>query len=167
MKQLIDFIFLPILLILLQVLVLNQMHIGWYATPFLYVWLILRLPNELSRGWLITLGFLCGFCVDLFCNTPGMHSFALATLAFLKAPILYLYVGREDFKTGVCTIRTMGIALYLRFMITATLAFVTMLYVVESFSFFASRILFMKILMSTLTTSLLIFGIESLKPKSR
>ncbi len=167
MKQLIDYIVLPILIILLQVLVLNQMHIGWYATPFLYVWLILRLPNELARGWLISLGFLWGFCVDLFCNTPGMHSLALATLAFMKAPILYLYVGREDFKTGVCTIRTMGIGLYLRFMVTSTLAFATTLYLVESFSFFAPRILLLKILMSALTTSLLIFGIESLKPKNR
>ena len=40
-------------LFLLQVLVLNHMHIAGYATPFLYIYMILKLDSETPRNGLM------------------------------------------------------------------------------------------------------------------
>ena len=40
-------------LALLQVLVLNQMHIGGYATPFLYIYFILKFNSRVGRNTLM------------------------------------------------------------------------------------------------------------------
>ncbi len=167
MRYIKNIFIIPLLVVLLQVLVLNQMHIAWYATPFLYIWLIMRMPNELSRMWLITLGFIIGLVIDIFCNTLGMHTLALTTMAYMKAPVLFLFVGREDFKTGVCSIQTMGIALYLRYAITLTLIFTMVLFGIEAFSLTSLSVLLVKIVCSTISTTLLILGVEGLNYNKR
>jgi hypothetical protein len=45
-------------LVLLQVLILNNVHIAGYATPFLYVYFILKFASGTSRN--DALGFLSG-----------------------------------------------------------------------------------------------------------
>ena len=167
MRYIKDIILIPLFVVLLQVLVLNQMHITWYATPFLYIWLIMRMPNELSRMSLISFGFVIGLLIDIFCNTLGMHALAFTTMAFMKAPVLFLFVGREDFKTGICSIQTMGIALYLRYAITLTLLFTIILFGVEAFSLNSLSVVFVKIVCSTLSTMLLILGVEGLNYNRR
>ncbi len=167
MRYIKDIILIPLFVVLLQVLVLNQMHIAWYATPFLYIWLIMRMPNELTRMWLITFGFALGLLIDVFCNTLGMHALALTTMAFMKSPVLFLFVGREDFKTGICSIQTMGIALYLRYAITLTLVFTIVLFGVEAFSLSSLSVLLVKIVCSTISTTLLILGVEGLNFNKR
>ncbi len=167
MRYIKNIILIPLFVVLLQVLVLNQMHIAWYATPFLYIWLILRLPNELSRMWLITCGFALGMLMDVFCNTLGMHTLALTTMAFMKAPVLFLFVGREDFKTGVCSIQSMGLGIYFRFAITLTMIFTIVLFGVEAFSLHSLSVLLVKIVCSTISTTLLILGVEGLNWNKR
>ena len=40
-------------LVLLQVLILNNVHIAGYATPFLYIYLILKFESETPRNALM------------------------------------------------------------------------------------------------------------------
>ncbi len=65
LKQLILFV----MLILIQVLVLNHISFMGYATPFLYIYFILKMPLGTNRNLLILLSFLLGISVDIFCNT--------------------------------------------------------------------------------------------------
>lgn len=167
MRSLIQYILLTCIILLVQVLILNNIHLGGYATPFLYIWLILKLPNDLSRSLTITIGFFLGLLVDLFANTPGMHALATSFLAYMKEPLMVLYVPREDVKTGVASIKLMGMGAYLRYLISAVLLYCTVLYVIEAFTFFNFGILMLKIISSTLFTFLLIIGIESLKPVTK
>ena len=85
-------------ILLIQVLLLNHINLWGYATPFLYIWLILKLPYDMPRGLVITLGFITGLIIDIFCNTPGMHAFATTTLAFMRLPILHLFIQQADIK---------------------------------------------------------------------
>jgi rod shape-determining protein MreD len=164
MRSLIQYILLALLLLLVQVLVLNNIHLGNIATPFLYIWLILKLPNEMSRPLVITTGFLVGLVVDLFANTPGMHAFATSLLAYMKEPMMVLYVPREDIKTGVASVKLMGMGGYLRFLATAVLLFCTTIYVIEAFTFFNLGLMALKILTSAVLTFLLIAGVDGLRP---
>jgi len=40
-------------LVLLQVLILNHIHIGGYATPFLYIYVILKFQSDISRNYIL------------------------------------------------------------------------------------------------------------------
>lgn len=162
MRSIILYILLFFVLILLQVLVLNNIHLGGYANIFLYIWLILKMPNGVPRGVLISMGFLIGLIIDLFANTPGMHALATAYLAYMRTPLLYLFISRDDMKTGTPSIQGMGVGVFARYLGLAVLLFCTSLYLIEAFSFFKLSILLLKIVSSSIMTFLLLFGIEGL-----
>ena len=153
--------------ILLQVAVLNNISIGGYATPLLYFYLILKLPSSLSSNWVITLGFLCGLCVDIFCNTPGMHALATGTAAFIRHPVLALFQPREEAVSAIPSAYSLGTGVFLRYAGTMILIHNGLVYTIESFSFFHPLSLMLKIAMSSVLTFLLILGVESLNWKVR
>ena len=70
-------------LVLLQVLILNNIHIAGIATPFLYICFILKFPSGISRNELMLWGFCFGLMIDLFSDTPGMNAASTVLLAFL------------------------------------------------------------------------------------
>lgn len=90
-------------LVLLQVLVLNHMHINGYATPFFYLF-YLKYNSGVSRNVLMIWAFLLGLTVDILGNTPGMNAAAATVLAFMREPVLRLVTLRdsvEDFEPGI------------------------------------------------------------------
>ncbi len=164
MRNIIYYLFLFVVLLLLQVLILNNIHLGGLATPFLYIWLLLKLPAETPRGLIITIGFFFGLIIDMFCNTPGMHALASTFIGFMRDPLLFLFVSNEEMKTGTPSIRTMGLGAFSRYLIVFVFLYCFALYLIEAFSFFDFPTLLLKIISSTILTLLLMFGIESLKP---
>ena len=62
-----------VLLVLVQALILNNISFFGYATPFLYVYLILAFDANMSRYSLLLWGFALGLAVDIFSNTPGIE----------------------------------------------------------------------------------------------
>ena len=78
-------------LVLLQVLILNNVHIAGYATPFLYIYLILKFESDVPRNALMLWAFFLGLAVDVLSDTPGMN--AAATVLFsLFAPYILTLV---------------------------------------------------------------------------
>ena len=71
-------------MVLLQVLILNNVHIAGYATPFLYIYLILKFESDTPRNALMLWAFFLGLAVDVFSDTPGMNAAATVLLAFLR-----------------------------------------------------------------------------------
>ncbi len=84
-----------LLLLLLQVLVFNHIHIMGYATPMPYVYFLLILPSDTPRWLYILLGFLLGVLIDIFGNTPGMAA-ATMTAIGLITPLLFNLFGPRD-----------------------------------------------------------------------
>ncbi|MEG1617278.1 MAG: rod shape-determining protein MreD [Bacteroidales bacterium] len=167
MRNIIYYTLLFLLLLLAQVLVFNNIHLWGFATPILYIWLILKLPAQTPRGLLISIGFFFGLIIDLFCNTPGMHALATSLLAFMRDSILFLFVQRDEMKNGSPSFRTMGMGAFVRYIILAILLYCTALYLIEAFTLFSFPILLLKIVSSSLLTFVLMFGIESLKPATK
>lgn len=100
-------------LVLLQVLVLNHMHINGYATPFFFIYFILKYNSGVSRNVLMIWAFLLGLTVDILGNTPGMNAAAATVLAFMREPVLRLVTLRdsvEDFEPGI---KSMGFSPFL------------------------------------------------------
>ena len=129
-----------VVLVLVQVEILNHVHIMGYATPF----------------------FL-GLCVDIFSNTPGMHAAASTFLAFLRRPLLQAQMLREttdDYEPGV---RSMGLGPFLRYVTSAVLAFVVVVRVIDAFNFFHFIELLLRIVTDTLVTVVCIMCIDVIR----
>lgn len=152
-------------LVLFQALVLNQMHIGGYATPFFYIYFILKFNSRISRNNLMLWAFALGLTVDMFSNTPGMNAAAATCLAFFRAPLIRLITLRdmdEGFRPGV---KALGFSSFFRYSLLTTSLFCTILLLIDTFSFFNPLVLIGKILTSVLSTMLCIICMESLGRK--
>ena len=152
-------------LVLLQALVLNQMHIGGYATPFLYIYFILKFDSRVGRNELMLWSFALGLAVDTLGNTPGMNAAAATCLAFFRMPMLRLVTLRdveEGFRPGI---KSLGFSSFFRYsLLTCTLS-CTLIWMIDTFSFVNIWVLFFKILTSVLSTLLCILCAESLGRK--
>lgn len=152
-------------LVLLQVLILNNVHIAGYATPFLYIYLILKFESDTPRNALMLWAFFLGLAVDVFSDTPGMNAAATVLLAFLRPTFLRLFVPRDTLDTLVPAIRTMGILPFLKYLVVSVLIHHSLLLTLEFFSFAHIGTLLLRIAASTLLTVTCIMAVEGIRKK--
>ena len=131
-------------LVLLQVLILNNVHIAGYATPFLYIYLILKFESDVPRNVLMLWAFFLGLSVDIFSDTPGMNASATVLLAFLRPVFLRLFVPRDTLDS---------------------LIHHAMLLAIEFFSFAHIGTLLLRMVASTLLTVTCIMAVEGIRKK--
>ena len=78
-----------VVLVLIQALILNNIHFLRIATPFLYLYFIIKMPVGTSRDLVVLFSFLIGLVIDMFSNTPGMHAAACTLAGFIREPLQY------------------------------------------------------------------------------
>ncbi len=88
-----------LVVILFQVLVMDNVMINGYMIPYIYILFILLMPFETPRWTQLILGFLLGMGIDLFLNTPGMHTAATVLVAFIRPYLLNLLAPRDGYDT--------------------------------------------------------------------
>lgn len=152
-----------VVLVLVQVEILNHVHIMGYATPIVFIYYILALNSEISRKSLLLQAFFLGLCVDIFSNTPGMHAAASTFLAFLRRPLLQAQMLRETTDDYEPSVRSMGLGPFLRYVTSAVLAFVVAVRVIDAFNFFHSIELLLRIVTDTLVTVVCIMCIDVIR----
>jgi rod shape-determining protein MreD len=152
-------------LVLLQVLILNNVHIAGYATPFLYIYLILKFESDTPRNALMLWAFCLGLAVDVFSDTPGMNAAATVLLAFLRPTFLRLFVPRDTLESIVPSIRTMGVSPFLKYLVVSVFVHHGVLLTIEFFSFAHMGTLLLRIVASTLLTVVCIMAVEGMRKK--
>jgi hypothetical protein len=157
-----------IVLILFQVLILNNIRIGGYINPFVYVLFILLLPFNIKPWVLLLLGFITGFTMDMFCLTPGLHTGATVFMAFMRPVIIKLTFGPNDPEGTLDPgIHDTGA----RWFFTYSLLLVTLhhfaLFLLEVFSFYHLGDTLLRTLYSVVFSEILIMVILMLLSKSK
>lgn len=153
-----------VLLLLLQVLLLNRISIFGVATPFLYIYFLIKLPKGSHRFYVIIAGFLMGLIIDVFLNTPGVNAAATTIVAALRKPLMDLFFSREEFDDFVPGIYR-GTTDFIRFAVVMVLLHQTLLFFIESFTFFNLANTLVRIAASSLLTLVLILALDSLMYK--
>lgn len=156
-------IILFICLIIVQVLICNHIHIFNVAVPFVFIYVILRLPMSLSTNWLLTWAFLSGFIVDIFSDTPGVNSLSCTLLATVKRPVLYAYIPRDDRTKDILpSLANLGFADYAKYVLTMIVIYCFMVFTIEYFNFIDVKDIVIMALSSSILSFGLILGIDSL-----
>lgn len=162
----IDFIHrigLMVFFILVQVLILNHIHLFNVATPLVYVYFILLFPRNQQRWVSVLLAFFLGLILDSFSNTPGETAFALTLTAFLQPYFLSLYLERDNSDNFTPSMAKMGFMKYATYVLLLTFIFCFTLFTLEAFSFFNWAQWLLCILGSWGVTSLIIIAIDSVR----
>lgn len=159
-----------LLIMALQVLVLNHVHICGYATPLICSYFILILPNSTARWAKLLWGFGIGLAQDTFANTPGMMAATLTLVALLQPRLLSLFGGiagdddnDEDYSPSIAKL---GAFPFLRYAFGGILLQCSVFFLLENFSFFSIGATAINIAGSTLLSFLIIWAIESIRSKT-
>ena len=148
--------------------VCNRICLFNIAVPFVYIYFIVRLPMNMSVNWVLTLSFLLGLAVDIFSNTYGMNAMACTIISVLRKPVFALYCSREDeMSSPIPSIRSLGAGNYIKYMFTITLLFCSCIYLIQLFTFRNFLLTFLRIIGSTVLTSILLFGFDCIATTRR
>ena len=156
------------LLILAQALIFNHVCFLGFAVPIVFIYGLLRLPLNMSKEWLFTIGFLVGLILDIFSDTLGVNALCCTILMALRKPILRLYVPHDDDILGLIpSIRSFGLGVYIKYILTACLLYCSLIFLVESLTNFHLWKLCGKVLASTALSVVIQIGIDSLTISKR
>lgn len=125
-----------ILLLALQVLLMNHIHIMGYGSPLVYVALLLYFPVNSNRIVTLLWAFALGALVDMFSNTPGLSAAAMTFVAFLQPNWLKMWTPKDSLEDMTPNYRTMGVWNHLRYLTVILLFHHVTYFLLESFSFY-------------------------------
>ena len=148
-------LFFCILLLLAQVLVLNHIHLFNYATPLLYIYMVLRFRRNQPRWAVLLSCFVMGIAADTFSNTPGLTTITLTLMGFLHPYLLMPFLNREYADDLVPSARTLGFARFTSYALINIFLYCLVFFSVEAFNFFNWQHWLWCIIGSFLLTSLL------------
>lgn len=157
-----------VLLLLLQVLVFNHIHILGYATPMVLVYLTLLFPSNASRSAILLWSFALGLVADTFSNTPGVAAFSLTFVALIQPGLLALSSTRDDEnEVLIPSMQAMGKGVFVRYALCAVVLYEILFFVLEAFSFFNWKDMLINIGSSSLMSLLFIIAFESIRAGGR
>lgn len=166
-KTIIHFILLFIALIFIQI-ICNRICLFNIAVPFVFIYFIFRLPLTLSVNWVLTFSFFLGLIIDIFSNTQGMSALACTIIGGLRKPVFTIYFPREeDMPNPIPSIRTLGIANYIKYLTTLTFIYCTLIFLIQSFTFNDLGLTVLRIIGSTILSSIVLFGFDILATTNR
>lgn len=87
-----------VLFAVFQVLVLNELELGWGVYPMLYPLFILMLPFEMTTVPLLLIAFVFGLSIDALSNTFGLHASSALIFAYFRPVIFKLFAPRDGYE---------------------------------------------------------------------
>lgn len=146
-----------ILLVGVQVLIINNIELGRFINPFLYVLFIIILPFETPKWLVLISAFLIGITMDMFSDTGGMHAAACVFIGYIRPGVLKLFSPREGYEFGTQpTVQYLGIPWFLSYAGILVLSHHLILFYVEVFRFSEFFSTFFRVIISSFFTLLLV-----------
>jgi rod shape-determining protein MreD len=152
-----------VLFLLVQIIILNEVPpIHQFIIPYLYFTFILWMPFGTSRLSLTLLGFLLGYALDVFTNTPGLHAAACTLLGYVRPSILNLLLSQETSEelNREPSVGSMGWGPFLIYVMILTFVHHFYLVLLEWLQFGNFVYFIGKVVATSLMSVLLIFVVE-------
>lgn len=144
-------------LMALQLLVLNNINLGGYINPYIYILFIMLLPFEIPGWILLILGFLTGLTIDAFSGTLGLHSSATLLIAFIRPTILSNISTRDSVdRKGSPSLVINDIGWFIKYTLILVLIHHFILFYLETFTFVHFFFTLFRVILSTIITSIFI-----------
>lgn len=145
-------------LVFLQVVILSELNLtAWEINPFLYVLFIMLLPFEIPNWFLLVVGFLTGFIIDMFTDSLGLHTFSCVLVSFVRPYLLQALSNREGYETGTSPKMVYhGFVWFLKYAVLMILVHHVAYYYLDAFSFANFFRTLLKVVIGSLFTMVLV-----------
>ena len=156
-----------LIFILIQVYVLNKIHLHRFIIPSLYYLPLLWLPFSISRQRLMIIGFCTGLALDYFMMTPGLHAGACVLIVYVRPFLINILTPRDssEFNYREPSPKAMQWTPYMVYVLILTLLHHIYVTFLEWLSFGRFLDFIIKIIATTGISMLLIFTVELLFPR--
>ncbi|MDR1645782.1 MAG: rod shape-determining protein MreD [Tannerellaceae bacterium] len=156
-----------VILILVQILLLNNIHFLRLVTPFLYIYFIIKLPVGYTSVQVTILSFLLGIVIDMLSNTPGMHAAACTLAGFARPFIIQIFMRENLSENLIPSYKTFGYGHFIRIVLLLVTVHHVALFLIESVTLFDPLFLTIRVVAGIATTTVLICAVESFNKESR
>jgi rod shape-determining protein MreD len=146
-----------IALILIQVLVINNLSLGYYVNPYVFPFFVMSIPFSTQPWLLILIAFFTGITADAFSNSMGMHAAACVFMAFARPAVLGFLTPKGSYENiDQPRLQGLGYAWFIVYVGVLTLLHHLIYFYLEVFSFDNFFLTLGKSFLSTLVSTLLI-----------
>lgn len=152
-----------VVLVVVQALVLNHIHLFGCAIPLLYVYFMLGFRRDYPRWGILAWSFLMGLSMDMFTNTQGLAAASLTFVGLLQPYLFQAFIPRDSSDNIEASWKTLGTAKYLTYSFLMIFVYCVVLFSLESFQFFNWEQWAMNISGSALLTWLFVLVIENVR----
>lgn len=139
----------------LQFAFLQDLPLTVYGNPYIYMWGILVLPFNTSKTKYLLYAFVLGSIMDSLESSGGAHTIATLVLVWFKPSIENLLYGFKDGKSDEGLIQ-LPLANFLSQSLILILVHHAVLFTLENYGFSHLSHLALRIVISTLLTTLLL-----------
>ena len=145
-----------VVLLLIQVLVLNNLYLGGFVCPVLYVLFVLMMPTDTNRLVMLLCAFASGLLVDISTNLIGIHAFCATLIAFCRITFADRMLSEGE-KKEIATpcIHTVTPQVYLRQLFFVLGIYNLIYFVITIFDWRQTGRILLSALLSTVATWLL------------
>ncbi len=145
-----------LLLTLFQVLVLNNVYLGGYIMPMLYVLFILMLPTGMKRTALLLIAFATGLIIDTMNNMLGFHALACTVMAMMRIWFADRILTRgEPVQVQTPSVYSVTPQYFISYLMLMLAIFYLLLFIIELWGFRGFGDMLLATLLSTVATTLL------------
>ncbi len=156
----IQYIFIGVLILLVQSLIFSNINLFSWLNPLIYSLFVFLFPTR-NRMSLIIYSFILGLCLDNVLQTGGINAFALTLIAFIREPFWKsLSLIKED-KNSIA-IRTKSTHTFFFSILILIFIHHLIIFSIENFNFAKIHYLILKVLLSSVITFSIILLLYSI-----
>ena len=144
-------------LVFLQVMIFDNLRLGSFIHPYVYVLFVMLLPFDTPRWKLIINGFIIGMVIDIFNGTPGLNAAATVLMAYLRPNIINLTTRKSDIDGKTTpSVSEMGMKWFLPYCILLLIIHNFTFFMLEAFTFHLIGLVLLETLTSIIFSSIVI-----------
>ncbi len=168
MKHIYSYLWLAPLFVLLQVLFLNNINFVSYINPLVYLILIITLPQDTEKWFLIIYAFFLGVLLDLFEGNIGLNSSSLVLISFFKLYLTKVLIPKNSIdEKDKLELKKLGIKTFSIYALILIFIHNLFLFLLEKFSFSFILPLLLEIILSTIITFIIILIFQLFRFKTK
>lgn len=101
--------------VLVQVVILNQVEIGWGTQLMIYPLFIALLPVDINILLSLVIAFALGLSIDSFSDTYGLHASSLLVVSYFRPIVFKVFSPRDGYEQmEEANIHQMGFSWFLK-----------------------------------------------------
>jgi hypothetical protein len=95
MQKYISYTLAFVVLVILQIFLVDNISLGLYFHPLIYVAFIIMLPLDMKHIWVMLLSALTGLTIDMLTGMGGLNVIAATAVGFMRPMLLNTAVGHN------------------------------------------------------------------------